>query len=245
MQVYEDMAECYDLIYSDYMDLEFYLREARNARGSVLEAGCGTGRILLHLIQAKIDAVGLDTSKAMLDVLKRKAEKKGLHPSVLLADMADFRIDKRFKLIIIPYRSFLHLKDDRERMKALKNFYSHLAEGGRLIIHTYNLSDEERQMTGGFHPLDSDEAISPDGKIHRLNWFLDYRPDEAMGLYKIVIASDDGKTREFVMSIYFASPKSVQDMLKASGFKDIKAYCGFDYSAFNSDCREVMLIAYK
>ena len=60
MRIYDDMAEQYDYIYSDSYDAEFYLREAKNAHGPVLEVACGTGRILLRLLSEGIEATGID-----------------------------------------------------------------------------------------------------------------------------------------------------------------------------------------
>ena len=71
MDVYERLAGFYDLIYCDTTDLEFYLREAQNAKGPVLEVACGTGRILLSLVEEGIEATGMDISKPMIDVLRQ------------------------------------------------------------------------------------------------------------------------------------------------------------------------------
>ena len=41
-------------------DVQFYIEEAQKAGSSVLEIGCGTGRILLPVAQSGISIVGLD-----------------------------------------------------------------------------------------------------------------------------------------------------------------------------------------
>src|SRR4030095_8684306 len=155
MEVYDELAEHYDLIYGDQLDTDFYLREARNARGRVLEVACGTGRILLRLLEEGIDAEGLDLSESMLAVLKKKATSMGLKPTVYQANMVDFKLGK-YNLIIVPYRSFLHLKSEKERKDALRNFMDHLEKGGRLVLHTYSPSEEDRLMSGGYHLFETE-----------------------------------------------------------------------------------------
>lgn len=241
MEVYDEMAEYYDFVYGDEWDLGFYLNEARNARGSVLEAACGTGRILISLAKEGIDITGFDISEKMLGMLRKKAAKDGINPDVRHANMVDFRIDKKFNLIIVPYRSFLHLSSESERKAALKNFYEHLNPGGRLIIHAYNPSKDELLMTGKFHNFDF-ETISGGGKEITLSWYLKYEPEDGAGNYRIVL-QDGGKTVEYGMKIYFVSQKEMGSLLERSGYRNIKSYCGFDYAPFNPDCREALWIA--
>ncbi len=243
MEVYDDMAEYYDLVYSDQLDADFYLREARNARGAVLEVACGTGRILLRLLSEGIDAVGIDTSERMLAVLKRKAGSMGVEPKALKADMRDFKIDRRFRLIMIPYRSFLHLKDDSERKKALLNFREHLEDGGRLIIHTYNPSKDELGMVDGFHLFESEEI--EDRRKCRVDWHLHYEPRGRTGRYKVVLTFEDGERHEFSMELHYVMEKDMRKLLEACGYRNIRLYCGFDYEPYDEDCREALWFAEK
>ena len=46
-------------------DTPFYLEEAKVAGGSLLELGCGTGRLLIPLLSTGFDVSGLDASAAM------------------------------------------------------------------------------------------------------------------------------------------------------------------------------------
>lgn len=245
MEVYDDMAEYYDLAYSDQLDADFYLREARNARGAVLEVACGTGRILLRLLSEGIDAMGIDTSEKMLAVLRRKAESMGVEPKALKADMLDFKMDKRFRLIMIPYRSFLHLKDDSERKKALLNFREHLEAGGRLIIHTYNPSKDELEMVDGFHLFESEEMATEDGRRYKVDWHLHYEPKGRIGRYKIVLTFENGESHEFSMELHYVLENDMQKLLQACGYKNIRLYCGFDYDPYDENCREALWFAEK
>jgi SAM-dependent methyltransferase len=243
MKVYDEMSVYYDLIYSDQFDLGFYVREAKNARGPVLEVACGTGRILLALMREGIDVTGIDLSEGMLERLREKAKAAGLAPKAFRADMRDFSLGKEFSLIIVPYRSFLHLKDDQSRKSALAAFRRHLSQNGRLILHTYNPSREELAMQGGYHAFDHEDHTGPDGKEYSLDWFLHYEPVGRIGHYKIVMKREGGATGEFLMDLGFVMPREMEAMLKGAGFRNVKSYCGFGYSPMNDSCKEVLWTA--
>jgi ubiquinone/menaquinone biosynthesis C-methylase UbiE len=242
MKVYDDMAEYYDLIYNDEFDLEFYTQEAKNARGPILEVACGTGRILLSLLKDGMDAYGIDLSEGMIRILNEKAKKLGLKPNVLKANMLDFKLDKKFKLIIIPYRSFLHLKSEEERKQALTNFKNHLDKDGRLILHTYNPSKDEYAMIDKLHKFASENLATHDGMPYTVEWFLIYNPKTNMGRYEISLTLEETK-HLFSMEIAYLKKEKVMDMLKSCGYRNIKTYCGFNYSPFNENCREAIWIA--
>jgi len=241
MDVYQTMAEHYDIIYGDKSDLDFYVQEAKNARGPVLEVACGTGRILLALLSNGIDAQGIDLSEDMLEILKAKAKTQNIVPNVMRADMVDFKLDQKFNLIIIPYRSFLHLLSESDRKAALENFRSHLNEGGRLILHIYNPSPEDLEMVDEYHHFDQ-EDFTEDGKHYVLDWFLKYEKLNRIANYRITLISE-GKESDFSMQLYFIKPKEMNELLTKTGYKNIRDYCGFDYLPFDGECSEVVWVA--
>src|SRR4051812_49284898 len=51
-------------------DIAFYLSEARAANGAILDAGCGTGRLLLPMLREGLDAGGFEPSEPMMEILQ-------------------------------------------------------------------------------------------------------------------------------------------------------------------------------
>ena len=102
---FERWAEVYDIIYGEYKDdIQFYSEVAQKSGGKVLEVACGTGRVYLEILKKGVDAYGLDISENMLGTLKKKAAVLGLKPKVEVADMRDFTLNRKFSLIIVPFR---------------------------------------------------------------------------------------------------------------------------------------------
>ena len=123
-------------------DVAFYLEEARRTRGPVLELGCGTGRVAWALAAAGAEVVGLDLSRPMLDRAEAKRVDMPAEAAARVhfqrGDMTDFTLDRRFGLVLIPYRAFQALTDPHDQRRCLAAIRRHLAAGGRLIIDLFD-----------------------------------------------------------------------------------------------------------
>jgi SAM-dependent methyltransferase len=136
-------------------EVEFYVEQARQAGGLVLELGCGTGRILIPVAEAGVAAVGLDRAAAMLAIAREKvgrcAREVQQRIEIVEGDMRELSLGRRFKLVMIPYRAFLHLLTIEDQRRALGCVREHLAEDGRLV---FNVFDPSLEIIGGhFGPL--------------------------------------------------------------------------------------------
>jgi SAM-dependent methyltransferase len=134
------IAKYYDETYGnrpDLNDLPFYLELAREQGGPVLEIACGTGRILLEVARQGIPITGIDYSEDMLSILKAKLKREPQKVQSLidlhLGDMRNFRLEKRFRLITIPFRSFQHLYTIEDQLSALRTAKAHLDPSNGLL----------------------------------------------------------------------------------------------------------------
>lgn len=91
-------------------DVNFYVDFAVESGGTVLEIGCGTGRILIPTTRVGINITGLDKSEEMLSICRRKLESEPPEVrdrvKVSRADMSDFNLESKFSLVTIPFGSF-------------------------------------------------------------------------------------------------------------------------------------------
>lgn len=140
-------VELYDRMYPPRLsgtpvegDIRFYLSQARQTGGPILELGCGTGRVALPLANRGFEVTGLDVSPYMLRVIRRKAQ--ALPPKgrlrLVRGNMARFNLHKKFRLILIPFRAFQHLYTVEAQKACLRCVYRHLRTGGRFILDVFD-----------------------------------------------------------------------------------------------------------
>lgn len=131
-----DAPELYDLILDGFdFDIPFWQKVARDAKGPVLEAGCGTGRVLLRLLESGFDADGFDLSGRMIECFRIKAGAKGWGGRAVVADMRDFSLPRRYARVICAFNSFAHCESTDDQLRALRRFRAHLEPGGALVLH--------------------------------------------------------------------------------------------------------------
>ena len=95
---------------------------------SVIDAGCGTGRVGRELANRGLDVVGVDLDPAMLATARRKA------PGVdwRLADLATVDLDRLFDVTIMAGNVMIFLAPGSEPA-VVANMARHLNPGGLLI----------------------------------------------------------------------------------------------------------------
>jgi len=95
---------------------------------SVLDAGCGTGRVAIELARRGVSVVGVDMDAAMLSVAQRKAPGLEWH----LADIASVELSRIFDVIVMAGNVMLFVNPSTER-QVLENLARYLAPEGFLV----------------------------------------------------------------------------------------------------------------
>jgi SAM-dependent methyltransferase len=141
---YKILARHYDAGYAanQYLaDIPFYVDLAKRSGGPVLEIACGTGRVLAPIAREGIEIEGVDNSQSMLGVLHSNLERESreVRDRVTLheGDMRDFRLERKFPLVIIPFRPLQHMYTVQDQVAALTSAAFHLEEGGSLAFDVF------------------------------------------------------------------------------------------------------------
>jgi SAM-dependent methyltransferase len=150
LSVYDAIAELYDPWSASVTeDIAFYRQEARNAGGPIVELGVGTGRIAIPLAGDGVDVIGVDSSARMLEVCARRAEGAGVELDLRLGDLAEPPVRERVPLVLVPFRSYLHLQTHAQRRRALAAARELLVPDGRLVFDVFAPDAEDIAETNG------------------------------------------------------------------------------------------------
>jgi SAM-dependent methyltransferase len=98
-----------------------------------------------------VRVIGIDSSAGMLEVCRARAAEVGVAEllDLRLGDLRDPPVHERVRLVTCPFRSFLHLSDDEDRLTALRAARELLVPDGRLIFDVFEPSGEDVGETDG------------------------------------------------------------------------------------------------
>lgn len=173
---YRVAAKYYDSAYGamrDLVDAPFYVNLAREFGGPVLEIGCGTGRVLLPIAREGIEIHGVDNSGPMIGILKENLARENPEVSSKVTlhsgDMREFRLNRRFPLVIIPFRPMQHMHTVTDQVRALTSAAIHVAEGGTLAFDVFYPKFEVLRLGIGEEKLEAEwpSPLDPETVIRR------------------------------------------------------------------------------
>jgi SAM-dependent methyltransferase len=150
--LYDEIARIYDpWSRSVTEDVDFYVEEALASGGPVVELAVGTGRIAVPIARGGIPVIGVDSSPEMLAVAAEAAAAGGVTDLVDLrvGDLRDPPVSERVPLVIVPFRSLLHMETEAEKLRALEAAHKLLQPEGRLVFDVFAPNREDIEETHG------------------------------------------------------------------------------------------------
>ena len=265
MSSYDPFARLYDLEHCDFSDdIELYLnmaklvhkppRQAACGRTSILELGCGTGRVTLALAKAGFDVVGIDHSAAMLDLARAHIAHAGLtghadHGQVRLEqlDVRDLDWTEQFDLALYPLNGFLHLATASDQLAALNNIHRALLPGGFLLVdlpnpHTVFTPAADSQLCVRHHfqseldrPITSLISTETDLAEQMQHMTLFYDEVDADGLVRRTAVE---------MELRFVYRYEMAGLLRQAGFEVDAVYGSYDLDPYESDSSIMFFVAH-
>jgi SAM-dependent methyltransferase len=145
---------------------------------TVLDAGCGTGRVAIELARHGHDVVGVDTDLDMLEAARAKA------PDLtwVEADLTDPALDlgRTFDVVVMAGNVLIFVPSGTEG-QVIANAARHLSPGGRLVAG-YSL------RPGGLQPSGHDAEATAVGLVLEDRWSTwDRRPYAPSDAYAVSV----------------------------------------------------------
>lgn len=237
-----------DAHWAEAPDVARYVRDiARLQKGSsVLDAGCGLGRISVELAALGLDVTGVDVIQAELDAAKESAQAEGVPLTLLNTDLRTFKSEKKFDCAVNLYTSFGYCDSQEEDLQILSNIAASLKEGGTFILECvsretsimYFTQGEEFERAGFL--VKTEFSVEGAWEGLRSRWIL--YPE----------GSDLSKNPEtkpvldhvFTQRLYSAA-ELCRFMTEVCGFSEAKAYGDFDFSPYDQHARTMVIVAKK
>ena len=182
---------------------------------SVLEAGCGPGRIAVELAAKGMDVTGVE---------------------FVNADLRTFKSGKKFDCAVNVYNSFGYCASIEEDLSIIKNISASLNEGGFFIMECISRETAILYFTEG-------EWFERAGFTVLTEYEIEGAWEGLKNRWILIDKNGQRIEHEYTQRLY--SAVELKRMLSASGFKSIEIYGDYDFSPYNHKARTMVIVAKK
>jgi len=245
MNNFYEQAWLYDLVHNKSPEsdqINFYERAIEQFGQPVLELASGTGNYLVTLAENDFDISGTEKFEERFNISQKKAEKRNVETNLYNADMRDFNLPNKFKLIFIAGNALQHLKTNPEVASCFASVKRHLLPNGKFIVEIFNPSIEllnrepdKRYFVGeyrteeGWIVIETTVKYDAATQINHIDWH-----------YKNQFWKEK-QTVSFTMRQFF--PQEFDALFAYNGFKIDSKFGDFDQSSFTSNSPKQIIIA--
>lgn len=215
-------------------DVELYVGMAERFGGPVLELGAGTGRVARRLAKAGFEVLGVDASEAMIDEAERHRAKLARAArgrlELVLGDLFEIRVGRRFPLVIAPFNVFMHVYDRAELSLALETVRSHLAPEGRFVFDVLVPDPPALARNPDRLYRARDVRLPPGGQLHRYRERFEY--DAITQVQTVTMyfepVSEEAPVRTQTLTHRQWFPAELEAALHYEGFEVLERFGDFD-----------------
>ncbi|QTQ13411.1 class I SAM-dependent methyltransferase [Treponema parvum] len=204
---------------------------------SVLDAGCGPGRIAIELALKGISVTGVDLIQSELDAASETAEAENVNIELIKADLRTYKSEKKFDAAVSLYTSFGYCESIEDDMKILKHICDAVKDDGWFILECTSRETAILYFTEG-------EWFERAGKTVLTEFSVTGAWEGLLSKWILIDNCTGARIEhEFVQRLY--SAVELKRMMTAAGFKSAEIYGDFDFSPYDQKARTMVIVARK
>lgn len=209
---------------------------------SVLDAGCGVGRISVELALLNLNVTGVDIIQSELDTAQESANDEGVKLNLIKADLRTFKneehgITQKFDCVVDLYTSFGYCDTEEEDTMILQSIFDSLKNGGTFILENLSREVAIRYFTKGEEFERAGKIVTTDFGVVgaweglRSHWTLkDIQTGQIID-------------HEFVQRLYSAA--ELKKTLLKIGFKSVEIFGDFMGNPYDENMATMVLVCKK
>jgi SAM-dependent methyltransferase len=241
MDIRVEAARYYDLQPPPFegKDIPFYIARISSPQARILELGCGTGRVLIPLLNHCGFIHGVDISESMVAICQGQLDEQGISPAnarVEVADICQLKLEQKFDLIIAPYRVFQNLEADEQIEGFFQTVRWHLAPGGACILNVFRPWYEEARVRERWAQAKEDKQVweTPvgDGRLIAFERIAAVHPEKYICYPVLTYRYFEKDALIEEANLYIAmrcySAESFHDLILSHGFNIIDQWGGYN-----------------
>ena len=203
---------------------------------SVLDAGCGPGRISVELAAKGLDVTGVDIIQSELDAANDSADAEGVKLDLINCDLRSFKSQKKFDCAINLYTSFGYCDTIEEDFQILKNIADSLRDNGFFILECTSRETAILYFTDG-------EWFERSGLTVLTQFSVEGAWEGLRSKWTIINRDGQRIEHEFVQRLYSAI--ELKRMMIRAGFNSVEIYGNYDFSPYNEHAKTMVIVAKK
>ena len=203
---------------------------------SVLDAGCGLGRISVELAALGLAVTGVDIIQSELDAARETADDEGVELELINADLRTFESEKKFDCAVNLYTSFGYCDTKEEDFAILVHICNTLRQGGTFILECTSRETAIMYFTEG-------EEFERAGMTCQTHFTVVGAWEGLRSKWDLIKKDGTKIEHEFVQRLYSAA--ELCEIMKRAGFSEANAYGDFDKSPYDQNARTMVIIAKK
>ena len=221
MEAYTSFAQVYDLFmdnvpYSKWIEyIKACLHQNGIKEGTILDLGCGTGKIADALANQGFDTIGVDYSMDMLEIARNSTNENILY---LMQDMRELELCGKVNAVCCACNSLNYILEKDELFQVFKKVNQYLEKDGVFIFDINTEYKYEKVM--------ADNTFAENQEESSFIWDNYYDLDEKINEYYLTlfIKGEDGRFDKFEEEHFQKaySISEIEEMLKEAGFEIVK-----------------------
>lgn len=211
---------------------------------SVLDAGCGLGRISTELALLNLKTTGVDIIESELEAARESAQAENLEINYLNADLRNFHHPLEYDCVINLYTSFGYCDTIDEDMIILKNMCDCVKKGGTFMLECVSRETSILYFTEGEvfdragYKVVTHFSVEGAWEGLRSQWSL-YKMDADLSNPDVKPVVD----HVFTQRLYPAT--FLKEKIIEFGFSSCEIWGDYDGSAYNQNAKTMLLVARK
>lgn len=242
---YEDPVT-YDLDYENYLnDVPFLAEWAEKLNGTIIDLGCGTGRVTIPLAQCGHRLIGVDLHEGMLKRAKEKTVNPPLSVKWVLQDCTKLALDITVPFIYMTGNSFQHFLTNESQNQLLHSVSNHLEANGIFVFNTrFPILSELAEVDSSFR-IYRDKL---NRKIHEQNTETYHSLTQILhctSVREVLDGPDRGSIEQDSISLRYVYPLEMERLLEQNDFAILDTYSSWNKKPLESSSSEMIYVCIK
>lgn len=200
---------------------------------SVLDVGCGEGRLSNRLAEARCLVTGIDLSPTLVDLACRDAAERGFEVRYILGDVRDLDLEGEFDRAFLWFNTFGHF-DEGSNQEILAKCFRLLKPGGVLLLDLTNRSRHIAESKRAYE-------FAIDGNVLRDEFLSEW--DDPIQVVRRTL-DRGGSRRSLTFRYRMYESDEIQEAMRAAGFAEVSVL-DVDGTPFGPDSRRMEVLGFK